>query len=97
MSKVKLSKSELAALDALIAAIGNESPTYSAGNDFAFIAAIARVTKAATKVAVKATPYVAEVTPAVIGEANNKDNFSELMDGGDLSLESLINLRKAAS
>ena len=99
MSKVKLSKAELAALDALIASFGNEDSIKSSPDNFAFITAIARVTMAATKVTLRATPYVADVTEIVAGlSAKDSTDLSKLTDAtGSLSLEALIKLREEAN
>lgn len=100
MAKVKLTQQELAALDALIAELQNGNKTVEA--DFAepaFITAVARVAVQATKVAIKATPYVAdvaEVATAILGrEAKDETNKQlEKLAREGLSVEKLIELRK---
>jgi hypothetical protein len=101
MSKVKLSKAELAALDALIASYETDSTLHADGAEsFAFITAIARVTAAIAKVTVKATPVVINVATAIAGGAKSHAHQESLaqMAGkdGDLSLEALIKLRNEA-
>ncbi len=97
MSKVKLSKAELAALDALIASFDDDAAVQSyGGTDLAFIAAITRVTRIATKVVVKATPYVTEAIGAA--SAGDKVNIESITDAkGNLDVNALIKLREAAN
>lgn len=97
MSKVKLSKAELAALDALIASFDNEK-IQSSPENLTFITAVARVTVAATRVAVRATPYVAEATAAVLGDSADSTDLSKLINTeGELNLDALIKLREEAN
>jgi hypothetical protein len=102
MSKVKLSKAELAALDALIASYETDSSLHASGPEsLAFITAIARTIVAVTKVAVKVTPVAVNVATAVAGGAKSNAHQESLaqMTGkdGELSLESLIKLRNEAN
>lgn len=107
MEKVKLSKAELALLDALIADMqegeGNES-TLSAGSGdiLSFIGGITRIARRAFRITVKVTPIAARAA-GVLGVAASGDagakGMSELLgnDGETLSVNQLIELRKAAS
>jgi len=63
MAKLKLSQAELAALDALIAEMQGDHKGIEAevGDVKAFITAVGRVVVQATKVTVKATPYVTDI------------------------------------
>ncbi len=100
MSKIKLTKVELAALDAMIASMESDSSVYGNSVDSAaFITAIARTAIAVTRVATKATPVVTQVTPEVVGAAANvSENLSRIADkGGNLNLDSLIELRRQAT
>lgn len=95
MSKVKLNKEELAALDALIASLESESTLQSdPGTEFSFIVAIARVAVAAARVAARATPVVAELVGAAV--AGNSDLSDYTNSEGKLDLDSLIKLRNDA-
>ena len=104
MSKIRLSKEELAVLDALITSM--ESGEYSpAADSAAFITAIVRTATAATRIVTKATPVVTQVTqvtPTVTeivgGAAELKEDLSSFVDqAGNLNLDKLIELRKKAS
>jgi hypothetical protein len=102
MSKVKLSKAELAALDALIASYETDSTMVASGPEsLAFITAIARTIVAVTKVAVKVTPVAVNVATAVAGGAaanSHKEGLAQLTGkNGELSLEALIKLRNEAN
>jgi hypothetical protein len=101
MSKVKLSKAELAALDALIASYETDSTLHAEGaENFAFIAAIIRVAQVVTKTVVKVTPVIVNVATAVAGGAKSnahQEGLAQMMGkDGELSLESLIKLRNEA-
>ncbi|NHA04142.1 hypothetical protein G7092_10070 [Mucilaginibacter sp. HC2] len=101
MAKLSLTQAELAALDALIAELKGDSKTVEAEvGSAAFIAAIARTAIAATKVAVKATPVVAnvaQVATAIIAGKEANDEVSKSLNAHaqeGLSLDKLIELRK---
>jgi hypothetical protein len=101
MAKLSLTQAELAALDALIAELKGDNKTVEAEiGSAAFIAAIAKTAVAAAKVAVKATPVVADVAQvatAVIGAKEAHDEISKSLDAHakeGLSLDKLIELRK---
>lgn len=101
MAKLSLTQAELAALDALIAELKGDSKTVEAEvGSAAFIAAIARTAIAVTKVAVKATPVVADVvevaTAVVLGKEAHDETSKALSAHAKegLSLDKLIELRK---
>lgn len=98
MAKSSLTKAELAILDALIAELKGDHEVVEANSAAPlFITGIARTIVTATRIVVKATPVVTQVTET-IGAANGvKDGgishlSKEAEDG--LSLDKLIELRK---
>lgn len=100
MGKVKLTKTELAVLDALITSFEDDGKLQSQGaENLAFITAVARVTVAATRVTVKATPYVVDAATALVGgTATSTEKLNELMGGQkNIDLKTLIKLREEAS
>ncbi len=102
MSKIKLSKTELAALDLLIAEMSGSHEEAAAPIDVKFTPAVARVTATAVRVTARATPYVARATPYVAdaigvrGGSVSKPQGSALFEA-ELSLDQLIQLRKEAN
>lgn len=99
MGKVKLTKTELAVLDALIASFEDEGKLQTQGGDnLAFITAVVRVTAAATRITVRATPYVAEAATALVGgTATTPEKLNELLgDQKNIDLKTLIKLKEEA-
>lgn len=106
MEKVHLTKAELALLDALIADMqeGDNEPTLAAGSagNLSFIGGITRVARKAFNITVKVTPVAARVVGQALGGAASGSETSKQMsallgsDGGTLSVDQLIELRKAA-
>ena len=109
MEKVKLSKSELAMLDALIADLQEETDQPSVLSDQAvsapFTATIARlvmnrITHRAMILTVKVTPIAARAAGHFLtgSGTSGAQGLSDVMgsDGETLSVDQLIKLRKAA-
>ncbi|MBB5621238.1 hypothetical protein HDE69_002291 [Pedobacter cryoconitis] len=101
MAKLKLTHAELAALDALIAEMQGDHKGVEAeiGDVKAFITAVVRVTAQATKVVVKATPYVTdivEVATAVLGRETHDEATKSLEQHAKagINVQQLIELRK---
>jgi transcription elongation factor len=101
MAKVSLTQAELAALDALIAELKGDNKIVEAEiGSAAFITAIAKAAVQVAKVAVKATPVVAdvaEVATAVIGAKAANDEVHKSLSAHvkeGLPLDKLIELRK---
>ena len=104
MAKLKLTRTELAALDALIAEMQGDHKSVEAevGDLKAFITAITavtRVTVQATKVVVRATPYVTdivEVATAILGKETHDEATKQLESHAKagITVQHLIELRK---
>jgi len=101
MAKLKLTHAELAALDALIAEMQGDHKGVEAeiGDVKAFITAVVKVTAQATKVVVKATPYVTdivEVATAVLGRETHDEATKSLEKHAKagINVQQLIELRK---
>ncbi|MBB6271140.1 hypothetical protein HDF26_001567 [Pedobacter cryoconitis] len=101
MAKLKLSQAELAALDALIAEMQGDHKGIEAevGDVKAFITAVGRVVVQATKVTVKATPYVTdivEVATAILGKETHDEASKSLASHAKagINVQQLIELRK---
>lgn len=101
MAKLKLTHAELAALDALIAEMQGDHKGVEAeiGDVKAFITAVVKVTAQATKVVVKATPYVTdivEVATAVLGKETHDEATKSLEKHAKagINVQQLIELRK---
>lgn len=101
MAKLKLTHAELAALDALIAEMQGDHKGVEAeiGDVKAFITAVVKVTAQATKVVVKATPYVTdivEVATAVLGRETHDEATKSLEKyaKAGINVQQLIELRK---
>ncbi len=88
-----LSKTELAALDLLIASMEEEQAALGPNDPAAFIGNIIRVTRRVTRVAIQVTP----VATRFIGGASAMAGTAGLAEAGELppevSLEDLIALR----
>jgi hypothetical protein len=97
MSSVKLTKDEIAALDFLIQ-VRSANAGHEVAEPASFIAAVAKVAKAATRY----TPAVANVATAIIGadaraeiDPNTAKSLAELKSFTDgVSLEQLLTLRQ---
>jgi len=100
MEKLKLSKTELAALDLLISSIeeGDQKVKFGAGEDLAFITAVTRATNIVTK-ATKYVPAVLNVATYLIGGAIAAEkHISKILNhNGELDLETLKEIRKQVS
>ena len=101
MAKLSLTQAELAALDALIAELRGDHKVIEAEvGSAAFITAIARTAVQVAKVAVKATPVVADVaevaTAVLLGKEAHDETSKALRTHAKegISLEQLIELRK---
>ena len=101
MAKLKLTHAELAALDALIAELQDDHKGIEAeiGDVKAFITAVVKVTAKATRVAVKATPYVTdivEVATAILGKETHDEATKSLEQHAKagINVQQLIELRK---
>jgi len=105
MEKVKLTRSELAMLDALIADLqeGENETSILTDADFkaAFIGGIIRVTRKIIRVTAKITPVtvrlIGRLPASLAAEAKGAGGLGELVGkDGNLSVDALIKLRKAA-
>ena len=105
MEKVKLSKTELALLDALIAEMQEDEGTESAmradsATNWAFIGGITRVTRTAFKITTKVTPVTIQLVGGKVKiPGMGTRELGEVLDsdGETLSVDQLIELRKSAS
>lgn len=107
MEKVKLSKAELALLDALIADMQEEKDKSTLTADLTkqsfiggIIGGLTRVTRQATKITARITPIAARAAGQFLtgSGTGGAQGLSDLMesDGETLSVDKLIELRKAA-
>ena len=105
MEKVKLTKAELAMLDALIADMqeGEDETSILAdsGAQAAFIGGIIRVVRRAIRVTAKITPVtvrlVGRLPASLAAEAKGAGSLGEMVGkDGNLSVDALIKLRKSA-
>ena len=101
MAKLSLTHAELAALYALIAELkGDHKVVEAEVGSAAFITAIAKTAVQVAKVAVKATPVIADVaevaTAALLGKEAHDETSKALSAHAKsgVSLEQLIELRK---
>ena len=105
MEKVKLTKAELALLDALIADMqeGDESSMMAdSASNFSFIGGITRIARRAFNITVRVTPVAARTVGVLSSAASGTEGakgLADIMDsdGETLSVDQLIELRKAAS
>ena len=106
MEKVHLTKTELALLDALIADMQEDkttaAPLTAASSSFSFIGGITRITQRVLGITFRITPVTVRLAGRVftgsLAESDEAKQFNELFgkDGSSLSVDKLIELRKAA-
>lgn len=102
MAKISLTKSELAALDALIADLQDDSTAQEVDvpAQALFIGAIAKTIAKTVGIAAKTTPMIMQLAGRMKTSSTQSDEgMSEVMsdDGQTLSVDRLIELRKSFS